>query len=178
MKLKLFTNTYLLVCIRTHVLLCFCVCLGIVLSYICFYVLSSVLWYPLRFPHKIEVQYVFSSSCLMCVIYVCLRILVYNTHTHTHIYIFLLTIWVTRTACSSWDSGFTSLFLVGSMLIVSFLCCVFCFVCIRPVSCVPTVASFFWIVHSWSSLRFSQMFIYYEHQRTYTDQYTCGVDRR
>jgi hypothetical protein len=33
-------------------------------SIMCLYVLSSVLWYPLRFPHKIDVQFVFTSSCL------------------------------------------------------------------------------------------------------------------
>jgi hypothetical protein len=39
----------------------------------CFYVLSSVLWCPLRFPHKNDVRFVFTSSC------VCLRIVVSNT---------------------------------------------------------------------------------------------------
>jgi len=28
------------------------------------YVLSSVLWYPLRFPHKEGVRFVFTFSCL------------------------------------------------------------------------------------------------------------------
>jgi hypothetical protein len=47
---------------------------------LCVYVLSSVLWCPLRFPHKIDVRFVFTSSCLLegsCLIYlicVCLRI--------------------------------------------------------------------------------------------------------
>jgi len=31
---------------------------------ICLYVLSSVLWYPLRFPHSYDVRYVFAPSCL------------------------------------------------------------------------------------------------------------------
>jgi hypothetical protein len=48
------------------------------------YVLSSVLWCPLRFPHKNDVQFVFNSSCLeegSCLIYVScvyLYIVVYN----------------------------------------------------------------------------------------------------
>ena len=53
----------------------------------------------------------------------------------------------------------------------SFLCYIFCFVCLRHVSCVPNVASvsglfildcpfgFLWIVHSWLPLRFSLTFI-------------------
>ena len=39
----------------------------------CLYVLSSVLWCPLRFPHTNDVRFVFSSSCLYegsCLIYV------------------------------------------------------------------------------------------------------------
>ena len=39
----------------------------------CLYVLSSVLWCPLRFPHKNDVRFVFTSSCLQedsCLIYV------------------------------------------------------------------------------------------------------------
>jgi hypothetical protein len=45
----------------------------------CLYVFSSVLWCPLRFPHKNDVRFVFTSSCLYegwCLIYViciCLR---------------------------------------------------------------------------------------------------------
>ena len=52
----------------------------------CLYVLSSVLWCPLRFPHKTYVGFVFTSSCLQeesCRIYiirVCLRIVVSNTY--------------------------------------------------------------------------------------------------
>ena len=40
---------------------------------ICLYVLSSVFWCPLRFPHKKDVRFVFTSSCLQegsCLIYV------------------------------------------------------------------------------------------------------------
>ena len=48
------------------------------LSIICFYVLSSVLWCPLRFPHRNAVRFVFTSSCLFvggfisCLRYLCL----------------------------------------------------------------------------------------------------------
>ena len=31
----------------------------------CLYVLSSVLWCPLRFPHGNNVRFVFTSSCLL-----------------------------------------------------------------------------------------------------------------
>jgi hypothetical protein len=41
-------------------------------------VLSSVLWFPLRFPHKNDVQFV--SSCHIYVICVFLRIVVFNTY--------------------------------------------------------------------------------------------------
>jgi len=46
----------------------------------CSYVLTSVLWCLLRFPHKHYVRFVFISSCLwecacrVYVVYVCLRI--------------------------------------------------------------------------------------------------------
>jgi hypothetical protein len=52
----------------------------------CLYVLSSVLWCPLRFPHEKDVRFVFTSSCsyegsyLIYVIGVCLRNVVSNTH--------------------------------------------------------------------------------------------------
>jgi len=57
-----------------------------VLSYYVSLRLSSVLWYPLRCPHKKNVRFVFTSSCLLkgsCLIYVicvCLCIVVYNTY--------------------------------------------------------------------------------------------------
>ena len=38
----------------------------------CLYILSSVLWYPLWFPHKNDVRFIFTSSCLFegsCLIY-------------------------------------------------------------------------------------------------------------
>jgi len=51
----------------------------------CHYALSSVLWCPLRLPHKSDVRFVFTAiflqegSCLIYVICVCLRIVVFNT---------------------------------------------------------------------------------------------------
>ena len=51
-----------------------------------FYVLSSLLWCPLRFPHKDDVRFIFISSCLLegsCLIYltcVCLHIVVFFLH--------------------------------------------------------------------------------------------------
>jgi len=56
-----------------------------VLSYYVSLRLSSALWYPLRCPHKKNVRFVFTSSCLLkvsCLIYVicvCLCIVVSNT---------------------------------------------------------------------------------------------------
>ena len=42
----------------------------------CLYVLTSVLWCPLRFPYKNDVLFVFTSSCLIYVICACLHIVV------------------------------------------------------------------------------------------------------
>ena len=51
--------------------------------FMCLYVLSSVLWCPLQFPHINDAQFVFVPSCLQegsCLIYViCLHIGVSNT---------------------------------------------------------------------------------------------------
>ena len=64
-----------------------CPCLYVLSSVLCcpcLYVLSSVLCCPLRFRHKNDVLFVFTSSCLQesaCLIYVicvCLRIMVCN----------------------------------------------------------------------------------------------------
>jgi hypothetical protein len=52
----------------------------------CLYVLSSVLWCPLRFLHENDVRFVFASSCLwedaclICVVCVGLHIMVSNTY--------------------------------------------------------------------------------------------------
>jgi hypothetical protein len=44
----------------------------------CLYVLSSALWCPLRFPHKNDDRFIFTSSCKgSCLIYVILRLFAY-----------------------------------------------------------------------------------------------------
>ena len=57
----------------------------------CRYVLSSMMWCPLRFPHKNDVRFVFTSSCLQessCLIYVvCLRIVV--SYTYCVVFLFV-----------------------------------------------------------------------------------------
>jgi hypothetical protein len=80
------------VCRRPHVLLfffCVYVCIKWCPTFCpikCFYILSSVLWCLLRFPHKNNVCFVFTSSsllegsCLIYVIYVYLHIVVSNTY--------------------------------------------------------------------------------------------------
>jgi hypothetical protein len=58
------------------------------------YVLSSVLWCPLGIPHKNDVRFVFTSSCLYnsaCLIYVfcvCLCIVVSNTNCVVFLFCF------------------------------------------------------------------------------------------
>jgi hypothetical protein len=47
---------------------------------LCLEAQSSVLWCRLRYPHKNDVRFVFNSSCLICVIWACLRIVVSNTY--------------------------------------------------------------------------------------------------
>jgi hypothetical protein len=66
-------------------------------SIMCIYVLSSVLLScPLRFPHKDDVRFVFTSSCLWedaCLIYiicVCLRVLVFSTYCVVFFFFFVL----------------------------------------------------------------------------------------
>jgi hypothetical protein len=62
----------------------------------CLYVLSSVLWCPLRFPHKHDVRFVFISSCLYGVgvgvmsylRYMCLCIVVSNTYCVVFCFVF------------------------------------------------------------------------------------------
>jgi hypothetical protein len=44
--------------------------------------------------------------------------------------------------------------------LVGFLCCIFGFVCLRPVSLCTQCCQSLWIVHSWLLLRFSLMFMY------------------
>ena len=53
--------------------------------FLCVCVLSSILWCPLRFPHKHDVRFVFASSCLwegaclVCVVFICFRVVVSGT---------------------------------------------------------------------------------------------------
>ena len=61
---------------------------------LCLYVLSSMLWCPLRFPHKYDAQFVFTSrclcSCLICVDCVWLLIVVSNTFCIVFLFVFVL----------------------------------------------------------------------------------------
>ena len=61
----------------------------------CLYVLSSVLWYPLRFPHKNDALSVFTSSCLIYVICVCLRRVVFNAYSVVFLFRFLRLVYPT-----------------------------------------------------------------------------------
>jgi len=48
---------------------------------------------------------------------------------------------------------------IGVDKLFSFLCCVFCFICLRSVSCVQCLLCL-WIIHSCSLLLYSLMFTY------------------
>jgi len=61
----------------------------------CLYVLSSVLWYPLRFPHKNDALSVFISSCLIYVICVCLRRVMFNAYSVVFLFRFLRLVYPT-----------------------------------------------------------------------------------
>ena len=58
------------------------------------YALSSVLWSPLRFPHRNDFRFVFTSSCsyegscLIHVICVCLRLVVSNAYCDVYLLCF------------------------------------------------------------------------------------------
>jgi len=60
----------------------------------CLYAMSAVLWFPLRFPHKNEVLFVLTSSCLrdgtclVWVICVCLCIVVSTTYCVVFLFYF------------------------------------------------------------------------------------------
>ena len=67
----------------------------------------------------------------------------------------------TTTVYLSWVPGFIPGFRwVLVTHIFSFLCCVFCFVCLHPMLCVASVCWYLWSVHSRLPLPFSSMFIY------------------
>ena len=131
-----------------YVLLIFLVCLCCHSMWL--YILSSVLWCPLRFPHKNDARYVLTSSCLSYLPYLCF--LVHNVVQH------VLTIWDMRNMTGVlwegvWGGGRNCLplsgacihsrFLVGSLLLIFLVFwVVFFFVGLRLVSWVPNVASF------------------------------------
>ena len=53
----------------------------------CLYVLSSVLWCPLRFPHKNDVRFVFISSChVLFTLFVFVCIKWFSTQWHIVLY--------------------------------------------------------------------------------------------
>jgi hypothetical protein len=111
---------------------------------ICLYVLSSTLWYPLRFPHENDVRFVLTSNCLYensCLIYlicVCLRIVV--SKTYCVVFLFCLS-----SSCLPYVARFSRLCCVFVLLVfVLFtLCC-----------------QVLWVVHFWLPLRYSLTFIY------------------
>ena len=49
--------------------------------------------------------------------------------------------WITSTILKAWHV-LSFYRIVGSVLLIFLVCVFFCFVCLRPVSCVPNVASF------------------------------------
>jgi hypothetical protein len=89
---------------------------------------GSVLWRPLRFSHKNDVRFVFTSSCLLeclCLIYViCVRL-------YLQLFVRVLMSYL-RYLCFFAHSGSQHI-----------LCCVFYFVfCLPFLLCVPNAASF------------------------------------
>ena len=113
----------------------FCVCLRIVMSIICLYVLSSVLWCSLRFPHKnwclVRLYLQLFAGGLMLykcinVIFACLHIVVSNTYwlyeKHDR---FLIK--EAGTACPSRGTWVHSWLLVGSVLLIFIIFCVLFF---------------------------------------------------
>jgi len=118
----------------------------------CLYVLSSMLWCPLRFPYNNYVRFVFTSnflyegSCLIDVICVCLRLVVSNAYCYMSNMAGVL--YEVATAYSWRAHVFTTDVLVLSVLLI-FL--VFCDIClVYPMLPVSLVCPFF-IVPSVSS---------------------------
>ena len=117
----------------------------IICSSMCLYVLSSMLWFPLRFPYKNYVRFVFTSnfvyegSCLIGVICVCLRLVVSNTYCYMSNMAGAL--YEVATAYSWRAHVFTTDVLVLSVLLI-FL--VFCDIClVYPMLPVSLVCPFF-----------------------------------
>jgi hypothetical protein len=114
---------------------------------ICLFVLISTLWCPLQFPHKNDVRFVFTSSCLQegsCLIYVIcvyLRIVVSDTS------------WIYQYHGNCLIGGMTCLLFTSSWIpVFSFLCCVLSFClsssCVMCAQCCQSL----WNVHSWLAL--------------------------
>ena len=58
----------------------------------------------------------------------------------------------------------------------SFPCCfLFVFICLRPVYCVPNVAIFFWMIHSWFHVLFSLTFILEYTAWVCTLSFACSI---
>ena len=99
-------------------------------SIMCFYVLSSVLWCPLRFPHK--------KRCSIRLYFQLFR----RAHILFKLFVFVF-LFCLSSSCVPYVASFSGLFL-------------FCF----SSSCVPYIASFSaWIMHFWLPLRYSLTFI-------------------
>jgi len=110
----------------------------------CPYVLSSVLWCPLRFPHKKVVLFVFTSSCLQegsCLIYVVCVCLVC-------LYLQLFAGGLMSYLCYLCLLGYNGVqhILCSAFSLFGFVFCTLC-------------CQFLWIVHCWLSLRYSLTFI-------------------
>jgi hypothetical protein len=100
-------------------------------SYLCcpiklLYILSSMLWCPLRFPHKDNVWFVFPSSCLekgSCLIYiicVCLHIVVSNTYCVVFFFILSISLFLLPV---SLDCPFLIAPSVFSNVYLHYICC-------------------------------------------------------
>jgi hypothetical protein len=124
-----------------RVVLCFCVCLCIVMSYM-FYHMSLRSEFRIKLCSVNLYLQLFVGGLRSYLRYLCL--LAYSGVQH------ILTIWVTWWLSYKRQELFALREHIGSPLVVdgvcvahlfSFLCCVFCFVCLCPLSCVPNIVS-------------------------------------
>ena len=152
----LFVESVLLIFL-VFVIWCFCVCLRIVMSNIlkinvrvgiypnmCLYVLSPVLWCPLRFTHKNDARFVFTSCFFVGGLMSYLRNL-WGGVAHSGVQ-HILTIWVTWWLSYERHEPLTFLRRLGSPLVFGgvcvahrfgFLTCVFLFVMILVCPTLP-----------------------------------------
>jgi hypothetical protein len=101
----------------------------------CLRVLSSVLWCPLRFPHKHDDRFIFTPVvCRRDHVFITLFVFVCVQWRPTHIVVCFL-------------------FCVSSSCVLCTQCCQFLWI-------VHPCCQFLWIVHSWLFLRFSLTFLY------------------